>query len=183
MARSRSQQMSRIRGSNTEPERMLRSALWAAGLRYRLHHVTPAGRPDVVFPGLRVAVFIDGCFWHGCPDHYVRPVTKADFWASKLHENVARDRRQTEELERGGWRVIRVWEHDVFERLDEIVGRVATALSGDRWDPSDEWRVVRVVEVDPIHRTEKRFFEKLREPGTTRETTGRRITAKWRRPR
>ncbi|HYO69174.1 MAG TPA: very short patch repair endonuclease, partial [Archangium sp.] len=87
MGLTRSEQMSRIRGKDTSPERLLRSALWRAGLRFRLQSRTPYGRPDVVFSKARVAVFIDGCFWHGCPDHYVRPRTRNDFWSSKLLEN------------------------------------------------------------------------------------------------
>ena len=67
------------------------------------------------------AVFVDGCFWHGCPDHYVRPRTKNEFWDAKLKENVDRDRRQTVELTQLGWRVVRVWEHQVWEELDDTV--------------------------------------------------------------
>ncbi len=183
MALSRSDQMSRIRGTNTKPELVLRKALWAAGLRYRLHFRTPAGRPDVVFPGKRVAVFIDGCFWHGCPLHYVRPGSREDFWAAKLRENIERDRRQTMALEADDWKVVRAWEHEVFEQLDDVVARVKAATLGHGVENSDDWRVVQVVEVDPEHRTETRYMEDLREPNRRREETGRRITAKWRRPR
>ena len=105
----RSRMMSRIRGRNTRPERRLRQALWAAGLRYRKHAKTPVGRPDLVFVGPRVAVFVDGCFWHGCPRHYVRPRSRTDFWSRKLRENVDRDRRQTLELHVRGWTVVRIW--------------------------------------------------------------------------
>ncbi len=87
---TRSQQMSRIRGGNTNPERIVARALWAAGLRYRLRLSRLAGRPDIVFTGARLAVFIDGCFWHGCPEHYVRPRSRSVFWRRKLRENVAR---------------------------------------------------------------------------------------------
>ena len=108
----RSALMSRIRGSDTTPELLLRQRLWSDGLRYRLKYKVPAGRPDLVFPGARVVVFMDGCFWHGCPDHYVRPSSRSTFWAQKLAENVERDQRQTRELEAAGWRVIRIWEHE-----------------------------------------------------------------------
>src|SRR4051812_21964937 len=115
MALTRSEQMARIRGVNTTPELRLRARLWSTGLRYRLHLRTPAGRPDLVIPGAQVAVYIDGCQWHGCPKHYVRPRSKDEFWAAKLHENVARDLRQTQQLEALGWRVLRFWEHEVWE--------------------------------------------------------------------
>src|SRR3712207_3574763 len=113
--------MARVKGTNTSPERMLRSALWRDGLRYRLHHKVPAGRPDIAFPGLKVAVFVDGCFWHGCPAHYSRPRSREEFWARKLAANTERDSRLTRELESSGWIVVRVWEHEILSDLEEVV--------------------------------------------------------------
>ena len=113
MGMTRSENMARIHSSDTRPEVILRHALWRAGLRYRLNAKTPSGRADLVFRRGQLAVFVDGCFWHGCPDHYVRPRNREHFWAKKLRENVARDRRQTVTLEALGWRVYRIWEHDV----------------------------------------------------------------------
>ena len=98
MALSRSEQMSRIPGQDTSLN-ACRSALWRAGLVSACSRRTPYGRPDVVFPKARVAAFIEGCSWHGCPGHYVRPRTRNEFWSSKLLENVERDRRQTLQLE------------------------------------------------------------------------------------
>ncbi|MCB9765252.1 MAG: very short patch repair endonuclease [Alphaproteobacteria bacterium] len=183
MPLTRSEQMSRIRGKNTQPELRLRRALWSAGLRYRLHHRTPAGRPDVVFPGRKVAVFIDGCFWHGCPLHYVRPGTREAFWAEKLKANVDRDRRQTLALEEAGWRVVRLWEHAVFEELEACVARVRLAVEGEDWAPEPAYRVVRVDVVDPGSRIERRILETLRDASQGREEMGPRVTAKWRRPK
>src|SRR5689334_4318438 len=113
MAMTRSEQMARIRSSNTAPEQLLRAALRSEGLRFRIGTCAPGSRPDVVFAGRRVAVFIDGCFWHGCPEHYLRPRSRPDYWAVKLATYVERDRRQTAELTSLGWRVCRVWEHEV----------------------------------------------------------------------
>ena len=144
MVLTRSQQMARIRGKDTSPERVLRSALWAVGLRYRVHDTAPIGRPDILFPTSRVAVFIDGCFWHGCPHHYVRPRTREGFWSEKLRTNVERDRRQTLHLESGGWRVVRIWEHEVEQDLDLMVARVRRALSEPIWPPREDLRVVQV---------------------------------------
>lgn len=180
---SRSEQMARIRGRNTGPERRLRSALWALGLRFRIHAATPAGRPDVVFPRQRLAVFIDGCFWHGCPLHYVRPRSRLDHWVAKLRTNVNRDRQQTLELEGLGWRVVRVWEHEVYEDLQDVVRRVRDALEDPAPIPAPDWRVVSVEPVDEVARTERRHLEQLRNPESKRTEEGRRITAKWRRPR
>ncbi len=147
MGLSRSQQMSRIRGRNTRPELALRSALWAGGLRYRLHVRTPHGRPDIVFPAKKVAVFIDGCFWHGCPWHYVRPRSRGEFWASKLRQNVERDRHQTGDLESAGWRVVRVWEHELADDIGAAVRLVQSALHETLWSPEPSARVSEVREV------------------------------------
>ncbi len=181
MALSRSEQMSRIQGRNTSPERLLRSALWREGLRFRVHARTPHGRPDVVFPGAKVAVFIDGCFWHGCPEHYVRPRTRDEFWSSKLLGNVERDRRQTLQLEAEGWRVCRLWEHQVFEALPEIVKSVRSALKRRSWRPGPSWRVVRVEPQPGEGDMEQRWMEDLRDSLLRRSVVVRRSTKKWRR--
>lgn len=142
---SRSEQMSHIKGKDTDPEVTLRRALWARGLRYRLHATTPACRPDIVFPTRQVAVFVDGCFWHGCPQHYPCPRSNEDFWSNKLASNVGRDARQSAALADAGWSVVRVWEHEVIEELDNAVARVVEAICGE----GDDWRhlkrVLRVV--------------------------------------
>lgn len=182
MALSRSEQMSRIRGKDTAPEQRLRSALWSAGLRYRLHTRTPHGRPDVVFIGAKVAVFIDGCFWHGCPAHYVRPRTRCEFWAQKLWANVDRDRLQTNRLEDDGWKAVRVLEHRVFEELPKVVDEVAAAVAGVEATTGVDWRVVRVEVIDEVNEIERRHLVALRDPRLTQIVEGRRMTTKWRRP-
>ena len=136
--------MARVKGKNTSPERLLRAALWRAGFRYRLNVKTPVARPDIIFPGAKVAVFVDGCFWHGCPDHYSRPRSREEFWSSKLASNVERDRRQSMELEEAGWRVIRIWECEVFSGLKKIVQLIASVLGGSLVPKERQWRVVRV---------------------------------------
>jgi DNA mismatch endonuclease (patch repair protein) len=181
MGLSRSEQMARIRGRDTTPELVLRRLLWRAGLRYRLHATTPAGRPDIIFPGARVAVFVDGCFWHGCPDHYVRPRSSCDFWSRKLIENCRRDGTQTKQLEALGWRVCRVWEHEVFEAADKAVQRVRSAVISSRWRPPVSWRVTRVVEIDPGLDRERRYLQDLRDSQRNRTITQRRSTRKWKR--
>ena len=117
MALSRSEQMARIRSTDTRPECELRRALWVRGLRYRLNVRTPFGIPDLTFKSKRVVVFVDGCFWHGCPVHYLRPKTRADYWSEKLRMNVLRDQRQTTDFETDGWRVVRIWEHEIAQDL------------------------------------------------------------------
>ena len=100
--------------TGTEPELELRRILFADGLRYRVNYPVP-GKPrrtiDIAFPRRRVAVFVDGCFWHLCPEHCVEPRHNREWWREKLARNVARDRETTELLEGQGWCVVRLWEH------------------------------------------------------------------------
>lgn len=175
---TRSENMARIRSSDTKPEVALRHALWRAGLRYRLNAKTPGGRADLVFHSAQLAVFVDGCFWHGCPDHYVRPRNREEFWARKLRENVARDRRQTLTLEELGWRVFRIWEHDVPDGLAEIVAQVRSALRAGSWSSQSSLRVVRVEPLDPEGSRERRHLEDLRDERRRHVLVQRRQTRK-----
>lgn len=123
----RSYCMSRIRGKNTKPEVLLRKSLWNKGLRYRLNYKV-TGRPDLVFPGRKVVVFVDGCFWHRCPDHYIPPKNRAEFWEAKIQSNVARDKRNNILLESAGWTVIRLWEHEIKEDIRACIIQIEEAL-------------------------------------------------------
>lgn len=100
---------------DTRPELALRQSLYALGLRYRVD-VAPSGavrrKADIVFKGAKVAVFVDGCFWHGCPMHYTHPKTNAKFWEQKVKANKARDEDTDQRLRELGWTVVRVWEHE-----------------------------------------------------------------------
>ncbi|MEW6301828.1 MAG: hypothetical protein AB1705_00040 [Verrucomicrobiota bacterium] len=87
-------------------------------------------RPDFVFPKLRVAVFVDGCFWHGCPLHATKPRSNAAFWRKKLASNQARDRLVTRTLRRRGWRVLRIWEHDLARKRQGRLLRILKPLAG-----------------------------------------------------
>jgi DNA mismatch endonuclease (patch repair protein) len=87
------------------------------------------GRPDFVFPADRLAVFVDGCFWHGCPKHYTRPANNRAFWERKLRANRARDRQVNRELKRLGWRVLRVWEHDLRQPNRRCMARLRRLLA------------------------------------------------------
>lgn len=111
---TRSEVMSRIHGRDTKPELMFRRAVWAAGGRYRSQWRHPScGRIDIAFPRLKVAAQVDGCFWHGCPQHGARPKSNMAFWDEKLGRNKARDAVQTLDLVRDGWLVLRFWEHQI----------------------------------------------------------------------
>ncbi|MFJ3747578.1 very short patch repair endonuclease [Streptomyces albidoflavus] len=112
------------RGRDTRPELLLRSLLHRRGLRYRVDTQPIADvrrRADLVFPRDRIAVFVDGCFWHGCPDHYRPAIKNADFWREKINGNRARDAETNERLTAAGWTIIRVWEHDApAQAADQI---------------------------------------------------------------
>ena len=116
------------RGRDTKPELALRSLLHRAGLRYRVDTQPLEGvrrRADIVFPRERIAVFVDGCFWHGCPEHMRASKKNAESWRTKLEGNRARDAETNELLRTAGWTVIRVWEH---ENPAEAAGRITRAV-------------------------------------------------------
>ena len=119
--------MSHNRDRDTKPEMLLRRALWARGCRYRLRCRLP-GRPDIIFVSARVAVFVDGCFWHGCPIHATRPKVNEQFWARKLQANSERDRAVNDQLGALGWTVLRVWEHEVRRDAGAAAARIETAV-------------------------------------------------------
>lgn len=180
MSLSRSEHMARVKGKNTSPERLLRSALWEAGLRYRLNYKVPMGRPDIVFPGPKVAVSVDGCFWHGCPAHYSRPRSREEFWSEKLAKNVERDSRLTIGLESLGWIVVRVWEHEVFTDLDGVVALVRRAVAGEPPPRERDWRVVRVIPAPQEGQDwERRELRLLRDPSVVRYEVGPRKTGRY----
>ena len=108
----RSEMMSRIGGKNTKPEVLVRKALHAAGYRFRLHRKDLPGTPDIVLPGRRLAIFVNGCFWHGHQDCRLAkvPSTRTEFWAEKLRRNRERDQQAIDELRAKNWRVLVVWE-------------------------------------------------------------------------
>lgn len=118
---TRSENMSRIRGSNTKPEILLRKALWERGFRFRINVDLP-GRPDLVFPKSQLAIFVDGCFWHGCPLHYSAPATRQEFWQKKLRDNVLRDIAVDDTLISQNWKVLRIWQHELKDIETVILG-------------------------------------------------------------
>lgn len=120
------------RTRDTAPELAVRRLLHAAGLRYRVDRPPLPGlrrRADLVFGPARVAVYVDGCFWHGCPEHGTRPASNADWWQRKLAANRTRDHDTDARLASAGWQVVRVWEH---EDATEVAGRIAEIVSGRR---------------------------------------------------
>ena len=128
--------MQAIASRDTLPERLIRSALHGRGYRYRVNYrPEPEVRTtlDIAFTRLKVGVYVDGCFWHSCPEHGHLPKTRTIWWRKKLRATVVRDRRNTRALENRGWTIVRIWEH---ETLDRAVARIELALRdlGDQTD-------------------------------------------------
>lgn len=126
----RSYNMSRIRYKNTKPELLVRKWLWAHGYRYRLHQKGLPGKPDIVFPGLKKAVFVHGCFWHkhDCT-HFKWPQTRSGFWNKKINENVMRDQKNFDALIASGWSYFIIWECQItgkdpviYNQLEKFIG-------------------------------------------------------------
>jgi DNA mismatch endonuclease (patch repair protein) len=100
----------------------------AEGFRFRLHRRDLPGSPDIVLVSRKIAIFVDGCFWHGCPKHSVIPTTNNSFWSDKIEGNQKRDKKATKELRKLGWCVVRVWEHDLKKDVTRIVRSIDKIL-------------------------------------------------------
>jgi DNA mismatch endonuclease (patch repair protein) len=112
---------------DTAPEKALRSALHSKGLRFRIDQkpIKELNRKaDIVFRSVKVAVFVDGCFWHGCPIHGTQAKANAEFWKNKIEQNRARDRDTNTQLKKAGWRIARVWEHEDPEKASQKIYRL-----------------------------------------------------------
>ena len=149
--------MRAIRRANTKPELALRSALHRQGYRFRKDYRLDldAGarvRPDIAFTARRVAVFVDGCFWHVCPEHVRNPEVNEWYWAPKLRRTMERDRAADAALAAAGWRVVRIWEH---VPLDDAIAAVTAALSGTgSGDPGEAAADPGKAQVDPGDRAD-----------------------------
>ena len=135
------------RGRDTSPELALRRRLHALGLRYYVNRRpvrTVARTADIVFPRSKVAVFVDGCYWHCCPIHGTRPRANADFWTAKLDGNMSRDQETNRSLIEAGWTVVRIWEHDDPDTAATLVQSIVSR------DAVRERGVVRLVQDQPV---------------------------------
>lgn len=119
-----SARMKRVRRAHTRPEVRLRSALWRNGLRFYNDYRIAGRHVDVAFPRRRLAVYLDGCFWHGCPEHWSLPGKNRAYWRRKIQVVRDRDARDTLQLVRAGWIVLRFWEHEVVKSPVDAVKRV-----------------------------------------------------------
>lgn len=125
---TRSRVMRQVKSKNTKPEMLLRRTLWRLGVRgYRIHRRDIAGMPDLAFVGRRVAVFVDGAWWHGHPDKWWKG-RSGDYWDRKVARNMERDRQADTILSEQGWTVVRVWDFEVLRDPEEAARRVVKAL-------------------------------------------------------
>ena len=131
--KKRSEIMSRIRGKNTKLEsdflKKLSAVSHAKGYRYRKHYLKLPGKPDIAFPGRKIAVFIDGCFWHGCKKHFRVPASNVSYWTAKIKRNKERDREVDKASIKAGWTVVRIWEHEIKKSPVASVNKIVHALS------------------------------------------------------
>jgi DNA mismatch endonuclease (patch repair protein) len=128
-SRQRSELMSRIRSrGNARTELALLKMFRTKRIYGWRRHLSLPGKPDFAFPKQKVAVFVDGCFWHGCPKCYTRPKTNRKFWDKKREDNMARDKWVKFELRKKGWRILRLWEHSLAKQPDASLQRVVRAL-------------------------------------------------------
>lgn len=125
----RSEVMSRIRGrGNKDTELVLAKLLRIHGIAGWRRHQPLFGRPDFIFRRERIAIFVDGCFWHGCPKHSTMPINNREFWEKKLAANMLRDRLVTKALRKQGWIVMRIWEHDLSKEPTACVRRIKSTI-------------------------------------------------------
>ncbi|WP_244521406.1 very short patch repair endonuclease [Bauldia litoralis] len=132
--------MARVRQKGTQAELDLRRVLHARGLRYRIQVpllAKPRRVADIVFTSARIAVFVDGCFWHGCPEHASWPKSNAAFWRKKIETNRSRDADTDQRLRALGWRIVRIWEH---EDVSDAAGRIAELVDARKMNGTDPCR-------------------------------------------
>jgi len=125
--------MSKNKGKNTKPELLLRRELWQNGIRgYRLHRKDLPGKPDLAFISKKIAIFVNGCFWHRCPNcQYKLPKTNRDFWKNKFENNIARDLKANDQLKEMSWKVITIWECELKnrEKLEQAVQKIKDQIN------------------------------------------------------
>jgi len=124
--KKRSQNMSKIRSKNSKPELLFRRALWRENVRYRTHVKALPGKPDITIKKYKLAVFVDGSFWHGYQWEYRRKQIKTnrEFWIPKIERNMQRDRENRELLESAGYTVMRFWEHEIKQNLQACINQI-----------------------------------------------------------
>ncbi len=120
----RSKNMKAIRSKNTRMEVLVSKYLWNNGIRFRKNVKGLFGKPDIAIKKYKVAIFLDSCFWHKCPKHFIKPSTNIKFWEDKIAANVARDLKVNEYYKNNGWYVLRIWEHEIKKDFDNTMRKI-----------------------------------------------------------
>ena len=121
--------MKAIKSVHTQLEDSVTKELWKRGVRFRKNVNGLVGKPDIAIKKYKVVVFLDSCFWHGCPVHGNKPKTNEDYWNNKLERNKARDAEVTKYYQQKGWNVLRIWEHDIKKNFDQTIDRIVNFLN------------------------------------------------------
>jgi len=125
----RSEIMSRIKGSDTSFEERFRKSLWREGLRYRKNVKKLLGKPDIYFASKKLVVFLDSCFWHGCKEHCRMPSSNIEYWEKKIDRNRKRDKEVTQYYKDNGYKIMRIWEHELKNNFDETVEKIISEVN------------------------------------------------------
>lgn len=128
----RSSIMREVKSENTQLEIIVRSALWKRGLRFRKNVKSLPGKPDIVFSRLRLAIFIDSCFWHGCPYHFRMPKSNVNYWNEKINRNKQRDEELNKKYKEMNWKIIRIWEHEIMKDLESIIDKIEVIVEKNK---------------------------------------------------
>ena len=116
--------MSSIRGKNTKPELAIRKILWSNGVRYRIHNKRILGTPDISIRKKKIAIFIDGCFWHGCEKCYKEPSNNTEFWKNKIQNNKDRRKKVKKTLKSNHWNALEFWEHEINKNPNLVANKI-----------------------------------------------------------
>jgi len=122
--KKRSEIMSKVKSKDSKIEVNFRKAIWKAGFRYRKNSTKYFGKPDMVLPKYKTAIFIDSCFWHGCKRHCRLPAARKKYWTTKIERNKERDKEVNRYYKKIGWKVIRVWEHEIKKKTDAVIRKI-----------------------------------------------------------
>ncbi|PUA34707.1 very short patch repair endonuclease [Paenibacillus elgii] len=128
----RSQTMKAVKSHSTSIENKVMKAIWKRGIRYRKNVKDLKGKPDIAIKKYRCVIFIDSCFWHGCPEHCRIPQTNVEYWLKKISRNKERDRQVNEYYEREEWNILRVWEHEISKDLEKTILKIFTFIEASK---------------------------------------------------
>ncbi|MED4909389.1 very short patch repair endonuclease [Brevibacillus centrosporus] len=128
----RRKNMQNIRSAGTKLEERISKALWKRGVRFRKNEKSLPGKPDLSIKKYKLVVFLDSCFFHGCPEHFIAPKTNADYWVPKIDRNKRRDQEINALYNEMGWKVMRFWEHEAKRNLDDVVDSIVKAIGEQR---------------------------------------------------